>query len=402
MRLPPLPLFLTAGFRFYFLAAGTAAVGLMALWLVWLAIAVPLPGAAVVTPGQWHGHEMIFGYAMAVVSGFFLTAVPGWGGDFHPRRRFVVASGGLWLLGRLSMLALGHVPTLLVALADLLFLPVMTVRLARSLARNPKSLNGVFLVLLVFLIAANVMFHAEAMGLAEAWASRALRLGLFSVLAMIALLGGRVVPAFTRNALLRQNPEGPLPVQRPRLDQAGVLAAMAVAAGLGLSAPALLVGLLAVAALGLNAIRLAGWQGWRCLGDPLLWILHLGFLFLVLTYGALAAQQLLAVPGELAVVHLAGIGAIGCMTLAMMSRASLGHTGRRLVAPRPVVVAYGLVALSALLRAFGPEFLPAYGAYEYLASGSLWLVAFGLFLWSYGAILAGPENQRPPLRAARA
>ncbi len=391
------PLFLSAGFRFYFLAASVFAVLAMGLWLAWLALAVPVPGGGAMPPGQWHGHEMIFGYALAVVSGFFLTAVPGWGGDFRPRQTFIAATGALWLAGRLAMLAMGHLPAGLVALADLAFLPVMTQGLARSLARNPKSLNIVFLMLLIFLIAANLMFHAEALGFITGFAPQALRLGLFSVLAMVALLGGRVVPAFTRNALLRRDGDAHLPVLRPRLDQAGVFAAMAVAAALGLGLPAMITGGLAALACALNAVRLSGWRGGRTLHDPLLWVLHLGFLFMVLAQGALAVQMVAGQGDDLAVVHLAGIGAIGIMTLAMMSRASLGHTGRALKAPPPVALAYGLVALAAVLRALGPLLAPAHAPGEILLSGFMWLAGFSLFLWRYLPILAGPEAPRPPL-----
>lgn len=389
------PLVLTAGFRFFFLAAGLWAFIAMGLWLWWLAgqawpsvSATFDPGA---TPSLWHAHEMVFGYALAVVSGFFLTAVPNWTGDKSAPARFVTIVGSLWLAGRLAMVFAAGLPAALVAIADLVFLPVLAIRLGRSLVRRPKSQNMLFLLLLGFCIAGNAMMHAEWIGLAQSTAQKGLRLALYAVVAMIVIIGGRVVPAFTRNVLMRTGERDRLPVNRPWADNAAIAAAIAVAAlsGAGLSGWPL--GLAALVAGGANAVRLSGWRSLATRNDPLLWVLHLGFLLLVLSHLALALSVLAGQPEEIAALHLAGAGAVGVMTLAMMTRASLGHTGRALVAPRPAVAAYVLVTAAALVRVEmthlpGAAYFPAL-----FVAGILWLAAFAAYLLAYAPILSGPD-----------
>ncbi len=388
------PLFLTAGFRFFFLGAGLWALLAMALWLFWLAGSAagwPVSIEFGVVPSLWHAHEMVFGYAIAVVAGFFLTAVPNWTGDGSAPARFVTAVGTLWLAGRLAMLLAGSLNPFLVFALDMMFLPVLTVRLARSLIRHPKSQNMLFLLLLVLAILGNLLMHAEWTGLVDGHAGAGLRMALYCVLAMMVLIGGRVVPAFTRGALMRKDPRSRLPVHRDWADHLSIYAAILVAALLGLGLSGWLLAVASLAAFAGNAVRLSGWRSLAIRGDPLLWSLHLGFLLLVLSYLALALSALVDWPGEIAALHLAGAGAIGVMTLAMMTRASLGHTGRPLVAPAPAVAAYVLVAISAVLRV-GTDSLPGWAYFPAIfAAGGFWIAAFSAYLTAYLAILAGPS-----------
>lgn len=387
------PLFLTAGFRFFFLSAGLWAVASMGLWIFWLS--GQWSGSAgifepAMPPTLWHAHEMVFGYAFAAIAGFFLTAVPNWTGDGLAPARFVTTVGALWLVGRLAMALSGIMPPWLVAGLDLVFLPVLAVKLARSLLRNPKSQNMLFLLLLAFAIAGNAMMHAEWTGVLDGHAAAGLRMALYSVLAMITLIGGRVVPAFTRNALLRADPQARLPAHRLWADRLAIYATILVAAmqGAGLSGWPL--GVAAAAAFAGNAVRLSGWRGAAILRDPLLWVLHLGFLFLVLAYLALALHAFLGVPDEIAALHMAGAGAIGVMTLAMMTRASLGHTGRKLAAPKPAVAAYVLIALAAVVR-IETAHLPAVAYFPAIfAAGGLWIAGFSAYLTAFLPILARP------------
>lgn len=394
MKTPPYPLFVTAGFRFFFLAAGVYAFVAMALWLLWLsgqATSVSAgfdPGAS---PTLWHAHEMVFGYALAVVSGFFLTAVPNWTGDKSAPARFVVSVGALWFAGRIAMGFTAILPPALVALADLAFLPVLAARLALSLMRNPKSQNMLFLLLLGLAIAGNAMMHAEWTGLADGLATPGLRMALYAVLAMIVIIGGRVVPAFTRNVLMRAGERQRLPIHREWADRLAIYGAIAVAALQGLGLGGWPLALAAALAFAGNAVRLSGWRGLSTRRDALLWVLHLGFLFLVLSYMALALSAAFGAPDEIAALHLAGVGAVGLMTLAMMTRASLGHTGRPLVAPRAAVAAYAGVAAAALVRTEMTH-LPGWAYYPALfVAGGLWLAAFTAYLWAYAPILAGPD-----------
>ena len=388
------PTVLTEGFRFFFLSAALFAVVSIAAWLAWMAIhaasgMVTRPSFAG-APHLWHGHEMIFGYAAAVIAGFFLTAVPSWTGTAPARALFVAGVGGLWLLGRLAVWFSAHLDPFLVAAVDLLFLPLLTVKLVGNLLRRPKPQNLALLSLLALIFAGNVMVHLQWTGLAKDTALDGLRLGLLAVAALIAVVGGRVVPAFTRNALLRDGEEEALPRQVPWANRLGILCAVGFALAMGFGAPDWLSGVLAALAALFNGIRLAGWRSARTFHAPILWSLHLAFLMLVLGYAGYAVTLLTGALGEVGALHLLGIGAVGGMTLAIMSRAALGHTGRPLAVATPIALAYLLIAAAALLRAFGLEAAPGdYYAIMFL-SGGLWCAAFLLFLVVYWPILTRP------------
>ncbi len=385
----------TAGFRFFFLAAGILAVLSLFAWMLWLGIhaangMVRRPTIDVV-PQFWHAHEMIFGYGAAAVAGFFLTAVPNWTGEPQARTRFVIAVGGLWLLGRATIWFSASLPPLLVAAVDLAFLPPLIVRVGWNLRRNPQRRNLVFVAVLAAFAVANLMVHLEWLGVTDDTLLTGLYLGILLLAAMIAIIGGRVVPAFTRNALRRRGEEEPLPTMRPAVDRAAIASAilLALAVFLRLSDP--LIGGLALATALANGWRLFGWRTAATLRDPLLWSLHLGFAMLVVGYAALALALLTGVPSEIGAYHVLGIGAVGGMTLAVMSRAALGHTGRPLAAPVPMSGAYACVALAAVIRGFGTDLLPDWYYTAIFLSGGLWVLGFALYLAAYWEILTGPD-----------
>lgn len=383
----------TAGWRAFFLAAGLWAVVSVAIWLVWLGVhafggLVGQMGFAM-APHLWHAHEMVFGYAAAAVAGFFLTAVPNWTGATPASRRFVTLVAGLWLVGRLAVWLSGSLPMALVAVVDLAFLPVLAVQVLGQLRRNPKPQNMMVLLLLALVWTGNLLVHVEWLGLAGTEA-QGLRGGLMAVCAMIAVLGGRVIPAFTRNAMLRAGIADRLPVSRAGLDKAGIalaiLTALAVLAGL----PAVLSGGLAILAGLAAAARLAGWRGLAMPGQPILWALHLGYGMLAAGYVAWGLSQL-GLGSETGALHILAIGAIGGMTLAVMSRAALGHSGRALVAPVPVALAYALMPLAALLRWAGSAWIADFYYAGVLASGLIWCLAFLLYLAALWPVLVGPR-----------
>ncbi|HQF31489.1 MAG TPA: NnrS family protein, partial [Hyphomicrobiales bacterium] len=198
-RGPKVPIFLTAGFRFFFLAAGLYAILAMAAWLSWLGIHAA--GGAVVTPTMamaphfWHAHEMIMGFAVAVISGFFLTAVPNWTNTAPARAAFVSSVGGLWLAGRLAMWFSAFLPAFLVAVVDLAFLPALTVRLAINMRNNPQPRNVVVVGLLGIVTIGNLMMHLEWTGITDDTAASGARLALFTIGGLIAVIGGRVTPS---------------------------------------------------------------------------------------------------------------------------------------------------------------------------------------------------------------
>lgn len=379
------------GFRVFFLAAGLWALLAVGLWILWLFGPLDLPTAA--PPSYWHAHEMIFGYGAAALGGFFLTAVPNWTGAKAARHVFIGAVAGIWLAGRCAVFWSGALPAPIVAAVDLAFLPVLGAKIATQLVRRPKPQNMMFLGLLAILFLANLAVHLEWLGLAADTALRGLYAGLYGLVAMIAVLGGRITPAFTRNAMTRAGHEDGLPRSFARLDAAGIAAAIALPLATLAALPAPVTGTIALVAGAAQIARLAFWRGRFAAGQPILWSLHLSFgligVGLILT--GLAAFDIGSGVGAL---HFTAIGGVSGMILAVMSRATLGHTGRPLVAPAPVVYAYALLPLAALLRWIASS-VPAAATPATLAAGLVWVLAFALFLFVFWPVFWGPRQTKP-------
>ena len=389
------PTFLTAGFRFYFLAAGVFSVLAMLAWTIWLGVhaaggafvSVPMSMA----PHLWHAHEMVYGYTVAVMAGFFITAVPNWTGSKEAGAVFVTVSGLIWMLGRCAVWFSGALDPVLVAVVDLAFVPILATSILGRLAKKAQLRNAVFLFLLAALFTGNLLMHLEWMGWTDGTAARGVRLGLFLSAAMIVIIGGRVVPAFTRNALNRIEYAGSLPVSHTWFDRAGILLALLAAVSSAAPVPETIFGLICLGAGAVNMARLSGWKGWATLNNPILWILHIAFLLLTLGYIVYGFSLLFGNFSETAALHLLAVGAVGGMTLAMMTRASLGHSGRPLTASLPIVLAYLAVIAAAFLRTFGTQFLDYFPVM--IASGLLWMTAFGLFTWVFFSILTKPRSR---------
>jgi uncharacterized protein involved in response to NO len=207
---------------------------------------------------------------------------------------------------------------------------------------------------------------------------------------MVAIVGGRIVPAFTRNALMRNSESGRLPQSFKPIEAAALIGASAVMLCYLANAPdAIAGGVAAIAALA-HLARLAFWRSWATRGVPILWSLHLAYLWLPIGYAIIAAARLFDAMPEAVALHALGVGAVGGMTLAVMTRAALGHTGRPLAVTRPIAVSYGLVALAALVRVFAPGLFPALYLELILVAGGLWIVGFAVFVTVYWPILTGP------------
>jgi len=392
------------GFRIFFLAAAVYGVVSMLLWLGWLAVHAAggaftsLPFAP--PPHHWHAHEMVFGYGTAVLAGFFLTAVPNWTGALPSRAAFIATLAAMWLAGRLAIFFSGSLPATLVMAVDLVFIPALAWKVLSNLLKRPKTQNMMFVGLLALMLAGNLAVHLDWTGVTSGTADTGLIAGLLTLAAMIAVLGGRVTPAFTRNALQRAGGDIALPLSRLPFEIAGVATAIALPLLVLVDTDArLLAAVDGVAAIA-HAVRLAGWRGLSVLRQPILWSLHLGFLMLVLGYGALALHWAGVDIGRAAAVHLVGIGAIGGMTLAVMSRAALGHTGRPLIVPAPVPIAYGFVAIAALVRSAGVILVPEHYYSVMFVSGGLWVLAFAIFVAVYTPIVASPRVEAPPAASA--
>lgn len=378
------------GFRVFFLAAGLYALVAMA---VWLAALLGLLGLTI--PPAWHAHEMIFGYAAAALGGFFLTAAPSWTGGKAAPHRFIATVAGLWLLGRLAMAGFGSLPPALIAVADLSFLPVLGFNLLRQLLKRPKPQQLILLAILAQIWTANLLVHLEWTGLTADTAWAGLRAGLLGLAALIMVLGGRVTPGFTRNAMVQSGREDHLPQNPAPVAALAVAAAIAVALGYLLGLPEALIAPLAVVAGLAGLTRVALWRGLWTTDRPILWTLHLSYALNAAGFLTLGLAQL-GIGTEIAALHLLGIGGVGGMTLAMMSRASLGHSGRPLVAPRPVALAYALIPLAALAR-ITAALVPALYTPGTLVAAGLWLLAFALYVTALWPVFWNPRLPRTPV-----
>lgn len=372
------------GFRPFFALAGLFATLAVPLWLFVLAGKVSLPTA--LPPTAWHAHEMVFGFAVAVIAGFLLTAVRNWTSNPTPTGAVLGALVALWGAGRMAVLLDGVIPHGLAAALDLAFLPAVALSVALPIvrARNWKNLG--FIGLLALLFATNLLFHVGP----PEWALRATKLGVDVVLLVIVLMGGRVIPLFTANALR-------VTIERNRLLDWGSFTSMGAVTALELapSAPRV-AGVVSLLAGVLNGARLLGWRPLATRRLPILWVLHVGYAWIAV---GLVLQGLAAfVPGwiQTAPTHALTVGAIGILILGMTSRVSLGHTGRLLVVSRPIAAAFALLSLSAAVRALGPLALPTDYFAELVVSGVLWAAAFGIFTVAYVPILTSPRVDGKP------
>lgn len=374
------------GFRPFFLAAGLFAIVLLGLWL---AILQGRMATGPLAPAVWHGHEMLFGFAVAVIAGFLLTAAQNWTGLRMPSGPPLAALFLLWLAGRLGFLVPG-LPAQLVALVDLAFLPVLALVLAWPIIKAKQLHNYPFPIMLLALTAANALVHGEALGWTAATASTGLHLAAYVVVTMVVVMSGRVIPSFTDNKL------------HTHARRWKIIELLAPVATLGALIAALIVpdslvtALLAAIAAAVHAVRLAGWYTNKFWPVPLLWILHLGYAWIALGFVllALSAAGVSAAAG--ASLHAFTAGGIGVLTLGMMARVSLGHTGRLLESAPVMTLAFVAINLAALIRVAVPLLFPAFHVQSMMASGLVWAAAFGLFVGVYAPMLLRPRVDGKP------
>jgi uncharacterized protein involved in response to NO len=388
-RRSAVPALLSRGFRPFFLAAGLWAVVALALWIAMLMGGFALPSRF--DPLSWHIHEMLFGFIAAAAAGFLLTAIPNWTGRLPVAGGPLALLAGLWLLGRIACLVSALVPAWLAIAVDLSFLVVLAAVAARELvaARHWRGLPMVAPV--IVLAVANLLMHLASVGIAVP-SGLGWRLGLAAVLVLLSVVAGRIVPSFTHNWLTKRGAVA-RPAGRGWVDRAalGVLHLGLFAWVLFPVAPP--VGAVLLLGAALNGWRLLRWRGAATVAEPLLLILHIGYAWLVLGVGLLGLAVLGASVPVAAAIHALTAGAIGTMTLAVMTRATRGHTGRALVADAATDAIYMLITLAALARV-AAEFAGAWIMPLLAVSAALWIAAFGLFLLCYGPMLIGRAPSR--------
>jgi uncharacterized protein involved in response to NO len=371
------------GFRpFYLLAAAFAAIGMLA-WLFVLTgrLAMPMPAV------WWHAHEMLFGFAAAVIVGFLFTAGRNWTGLDTPTGTPLALLALLWLLGRVGMAFGGGIAT---AALDTAFLPAAAIAIARVLWQAGSRRNYFVVGILSLLAGANIAFHLGRIGALAIDPLQALHFALGVIVLLETVIGGRVIPSFTASAL-----KGVRQWQSQPWNYASV-----AATGLALLAWALLPEARWPAALSLLAFvlqvpRCLGWNPWATRGAPLLWILHLAHLWIPVGLLLLAAAQFGWLPRS-AGVHALTIGATGGLIIGMITRTALGHTGRMIIVGRVEVAAYALVQVAAVVRVLTVAAIPLAATAGIHIAATLWALAFLLYLWRYLPWLLRPRIDGQP------
>jgi uncharacterized protein involved in response to NO len=386
------PVFFAAGFRPFFLSAALQAVVALPLWLAVYVGGIDLK--LTYAPSLWHAHEMVYGFAAAAIGGFLLTAVPNWTNTHHVSGRPLMALFAAWLAGRLAFMLGGMLPPPLVAVLDLTYLPLLAFLVGRPLLAAGKWRNIGFLFILGLLWAIDAAIHAHiALGIGDGLAAIWLAIGL--VLATVVIVGGRIVPSFTQNWLRMQGrPVEAVPVAWIEKGGAvGSVIAGSVLAAFAPTSPA--AGAVLLAAAAINGVRLARWHGIHTASNPILWVLHLGYLWLVVGLALLGLSSFLPALPPSAAVHALTAGSIGTMVLGVMSRAALGHSGRPLEVARLTVAAYWLLSVGTALRVAAPLLGNAQMGMTH-AGGTAWSLAWLLFAIVYFPILTRPRSDGRP------
>ena len=380
------PALFACGFRPFFLVAALWAAFNILLWIPQYLGRFTLPtefGAL-----DWHIHEMLYGYVAAVIAGFLLTAIPNWTGRLPVNGWPLAGLVSLWLAGRVALLLSEAIGGLTAALIDASFLVALAIVAAREIIAGKNWRNLRVFIILVVLILGNIVFHAEV--LLKGSADYGIRVAVAAVVLLISVIGGRIVPSFTNNWLARNNP-GRLPVPFSRFDLA-TIGASALALVAWITAPAHPVtGALLLIAGCMQATRLMRWAGNRTFAEPLVLVLHMGYSFVPIGFLLLGSSAWSTFVPAGAGMHAWTTGAIGLMTLAVMTRASLGHTGQPLRAGRGTQIIYAAILAAAVTRIIA-AFSGSIALMEF--AGLAWISAFGGFALVYGPLLVA---QKPSL-----
>lgn len=380
----PTPALWSSAFRpFYLLGAAYAPLLMLAWWLA-------PPDGATMPFRLWHGHEMVFGFSAAIITGIVFTALPSWAGTPEIRGGRLALLVALWLAGRATFWLAPGLPAALAAGVDCALFLVAAVMVTPQLLAARNKLYLLLLPVLLGLFIGNGLYWLGLRAGDEALAARGLHLGVYAVVLLYVLKGGVLTPIFTGN-VLREKGRGDQAPFRMGLETAGVLVLLALAGADLAGLPGAWVGVAAACAAGVHGYRMARWQGWKVADVPLVFVMHLGFLWLVAAFALRALAAFVpAVPGS-AWLHAFTVGSLGMMMLGLMTRVVLRHTGHSLELPGPIKLAYGLMFAAALLRvtaswAVSPLLLAA--------SALLWAAPFVIYLGLFGAMLWRPSLPR--------
>jgi len=364
------------GFRpFYLLASSFASLSIF----VWaLQFSGLLPFSYLQGP-MWHAHEMLFGFTLAVLTGFLLTAGQNWSGQPTPKGTYLAALAALWVAGRILVLSPW---AWLAAAVNVAFPLAIATALAIALYRGRNRRNYFFVALLLLMAVAQLVVHLNALGVLRVPGWAGIALGLDVMLLVLSVMGGRVIPMFTNNAI-----PGAKAVRQPWVEKLALALVLLLIAADATHVSGTWFALLAVLAMLAHVARLWLWQPWKTLHTPLVWVLHAAYAWipLHLVFRAMAAMGWVS---SSVANHALTVGAIGTMVIGMMTRTALGHTGRKLIATKAEVSCYALVSAAAVIRVFVPLVNPLLVNYAVLLSAAMWSLGFAIYTVRYWRILS--------------
>ena len=375
------------GFRPFFLFAAFSAFSLITLWLYELSGKITISGYY--TPTGWHAHEMLFGYTVAVIAGFLLTAAGNWTGMKMIKGKQLVLLSAVFLLGRLAPF-IPELPYWIIAAIDLSFLPLVALLIALPVIKVKQWSNFVFVPLLLTMAAANLMVHLSVMGIISSSIVSGSRLMIYLVILLIVIMGGRVIPFFTERGV-----NGVTTKKWSWIERLSSLSVFLIVIGEVFFTDNIIIGYLAMFAAAINLIRVAGWYSNKIWQVPLVWILQIAYLWIVFGF-VIKGWVIFDINESLFAFHAFSIGGIGIMTLGMMARVSIGHTGRDMELNHWMTLAFILINLAAVTRVILPMLMPNLYLFFIQFSGWLWVSAFIIFFVVYTPMWIRPRVDGRP------
>lgn len=377
--------FLGRGFRPFFLLGAVQAVCMLLIWGGY-ALQYIVPPSLLLESVSWHAHEMIYGFTICIIAGFLLTAVANWTGQPPVRHGHLLALCGIWIAGRIVMNVDLSLPIWLVHTISLAFIPVLALSLSVSLLKSRNKKNYVFLGVLSVLWGAQICFLALNM-------HTAIYVALMMIMIIISIVGGRIIPLFTTSVLKKKGIDVSHTPQI-KLDIAALISLLATSLIFVLAPNSMVLCYSACLSAGIHIIRMRSYHSQHVLSDPMLWILHAGYLWLTIGLTLIGLSGLGIVSISVA-LHALTAGAIGSMTLGMMVRVTLGHTGREIVANKRTLIMFILMQVMAIVRVFGVVLLPEYTTFWIVGSAGLWSLCYALYLVLYAPMLirARPDGK---------
>jgi uncharacterized protein involved in response to NO len=379
--------FMSYAFRPFFLLNGLFAIAVILVWLMALhGIGLaPIPATML----YWHGHEMVIGFAMAAMAGFVLTAVATWTDRPPLQGKLLGVLVFSWLLGRMAMMAATQLPYFLVASVDTIFPFLLAFLVGREVVEGGSHRNYAIVGIITILAVLNLLYHLGALQILAGMDRLALYFMIHLLLLMITVIAGRIIPNFTANWLRAQGHER-LPENHRLSDGITMAATLATGVSVSLTPFGPVTGILALVAALSHAVRLARWRGLATTSEPLLFVLHVAYLWLPVGYALTALAAFGLVFPATAALHALTMGAIGNMILAVTSRVALAHTGRSLHAPRLIVLAYAILNAAVIARVLSPLNSSLY--VEMIDLSALgWIVTFAIFTGVFWPILTRPR-----------